>query len=302
MKPGTIPAFFDDHKDGAVFNVNTYLKQNMTGTFILRSSIAMGIMLTALYSNAQLGGILNKAEEKVTQKAAEAINNGISAKGKTSTAVGTEGGAAGKKRISFNTGFDFKAGSSVLFASHFEKLNAGSMPGTLKTNGSGQLVQSGDIAGTWLEMQTGATYKLSSNTKLPASFTVEFDLLTSCGKITDISPVSFGFAGNNSVSGYNEGDIAHTELEFYNENKITSFAGPADKYINTEYDLKPYANDKLHVSIAVNGDQMKVYLDKTKVLDAKMFKADAVKYFFISAPTKTENDAKVYFSNLVIAK
>ncbi|SDD37999.1 hypothetical protein [Niabella drilacis] len=250
-----------------------------------------------------MGGILNKAGEKITQKAGEVITSGgVSAKGNTGATVGTESGAAGKKRVSFDAGFDFKAGSTILYTGQFEKLNTGSLPATLKTNGSGQLVKSGDIAGTWLEMQTGAMYKLNSNVKLPQSFTVEFDLLTSCDKIDDISPVNFGFAGNNSVSSFGEGDIAHTSLEFFNENKITSFAGPADKYINTEYDLKPYANDKLHVSIAVNNDQMKVYLDKTKVLDAKMFKAGAAKYFFISAPIKTENDAKVYFSNLVIAQ
>ncbi|MCF3108224.1 hypothetical protein LL912_05490 [Niabella sp. CC-SYL272] len=275
----------------------------MTNTFILGSVALVMLTLTTQQSNGQLGGILNKAGEKVAQKAGEVIaNSSVSAKGSSGATAGTAGNTTGKKRVSFDAGFDFKAGSTVLYASQFEQLNTGSMPATLKTNGSGQLVKSGDIAGTWLEMQTGATYKLNNNTKLPKVFTVEFDLLTACDKIRDISPVSFGFAGNNSVSGFNEGDIAHTELEFYNENQITSFAGPADKYINTEYDLKPYANDKLHVSIAVNNEQMKVYLGKTKVLDAKMFTTDAVKYFFISAPIKTENDAKVYFSNLVIAQ
>lgn len=275
----------------------------MINTTIIRTVMSIGSILLVQYSDAQLGGIINKAGEKATQKANEVIQNGISAKGKAGTTVETDGGnTSGKKRIAFETGFDFKAGSSVLYATNFDKLSTGVMPPGLKTNGSGQLVKSGDIAGVWLEMQTGATYKLNSNTRLPQVFTVEFDLLTSCDKVGDISPVTFGFASNNIVSSFNEGDIAHTALEFYNENQITSFAGPADKYFNTEFNLEPYANDKLHVSISVNNDQMKVYLGKTKVLDAKMFKADAAKYFFISAPIKTENDAKVYFSNLVIAQ
>ncbi|MEC5145225.1 hypothetical protein [Chitinophaga sp. 212800010-3] len=277
----------------------------MTRSFVCRSFVAsLGLMLVFQYSHAQFGGILKKAQDKLEQKANDAIDKTVSGKDKnvTTTADAGAGANTGKKRISMGAGFDFKAGDSVMYASNFEKFSTGAMPNTWKTNGSGQLVKSGEVAGTWLELQPSATYKLAQNYKLPQNFTVEFDLLTSCEKITDISPVRFGFAETNSVGNFNDGDIAHTELEFYNANKITSFAGPADKYISTEYDLTRYANDKLHVSIAVNGDQMKVYLDKTKVLDTKMFKQDVRKYFFISAPIDTKNDAKVYVTNVVIAK
>ncbi|CAL1518653.1 hypothetical protein [Chitinophaga sp. MM2321] len=273
----------------------------MTRSFVCRSFAAsLGLMLVFHYSHAQLGGIIRKAQNKLEQKADEAIDNSIS--GKDDTKAETADTGTAKKRISMSAGFDFKAGDSVLYASNFEKFSTGAMPNTWKTNGSGQLVKSGDVAGTWLELQNGATYKLAQNYKLPRNFTVEFDLLTSCDKITDISPVSFGFAENNSVASFDEGDIAHTQLEFFNSDKITSFAGPVDKYVNTDYDLTRYANDKLHVSMVVTDDQMKVYLDKTKVLDTRMFKADARKYFFISAPLKADNDAKVYISNVVIAQ
>jgi len=271
---------------------------------ILYKSLAasLGLIITFQCANAQLGGILKKAQDKVEQKANDAIDKSMSGAQKTSAeTAGATGTSTGKKRISMGAAFDFTAGDSVFYASNFDKLTTGAMPGTWKTNGSGQLVKSGEISGVWLEMQNGSTYKLNQNYKLPEQFTVEFDLLTSCDKISDLNPVSFGFAENNSVGSFNEGDIAHTELEFYNRDKITSFAGPVDKYQNTDYDLTRYANDKLHVSIAVNGDHMKVYLDKTKVLDSKMFKDNTRKYFFISAPLHADNDAKVYVSNVVIA-
>jgi hypothetical protein len=275
----------------------------MKQSFLCKSLAAsLGLMVTFQCANAQLGGILKRAQEKAEQKANDAIDKTFSGTQKTSagTDVSTSG-STGKKRISMGAAFDFAAGDTVFYASNFDQLKTGTMPATWKTNGSGQLVKSGEIAGAWLEMQNGATYKLNQNYKLPEHFTVEFDLLTSCDKITDISPVSFGFAENNSVGSFNEGDIAHTELQFYNSNKISSFAAPVDKYQNTDFDLTRYANDKLHVSIAVDGDQMKVYLDKTKVLDSKMFKDNVRKYFFISAPISASNDAKVYVSNVVIA-
>ncbi len=255
------------------------------------------------HSQAQLGNILKKTKAKLEQKADDAIDKTISGDTKTSTTANTsETGSTTKKRVLMSAESDFKAGDSVIYASNFEQSGTGTMPKSWKTNGSGQLVKSQDVAGIWLELQAGATYKLAQNYKLPTKFTVEFDLLTSCDKITDIFPVRFGFAENNSVSGYDEGDIAHTELEFYNGNGIISFAKPVDKHINTAYDLTRYANDKLHVSIAINGDQMRVYLDNAKVLDTKMFKDDVRKYLFISAPFQAKNDAKVYVSNIVIAQ
>ncbi|NIG55495.1 hypothetical protein [Chitinophaga sp. Cy-1792] len=274
----------------------------MKSSFVCKSLAAsLGLMLAFQYSNAQFGNILKKASDKLEQKANDAIDKGVSGT-KSATTADTGTISTGKKRISMNSVFDFKAGDSVLYASNFDKFKAGAMPPTWKTNGSGQLMKSGEVAGTWLEMQNGASYKLNQNYKLPETFTVEFDLLTSCDKITDISPVAFGFAENNSVASFNEGSIAVTELEFYNNNKVTSFANPVDKYISTEYDLSKYANDKVHVSIAIDHAQMKVYLDKTKILDSKMFKDDVRKYFFVSAPLNAENDAKVYISNVVIAK
>ncbi|MBV8252095.1 MAG: hypothetical protein JO154_05760 [Chitinophaga sp.] len=274
------------------------IKSSLVGRSLAASLV---MMLAFQGANAQLGNILKKAQDKIEQKANDAIDKSVSGTNKTTTDA-TTNTTGGKKRITMGSAFDFKAGDSVIYASGFEKFKIGAMPNTWKTNGSGQLVKSGEIAGTWLEMQNNATYKLNQNYKLPAQFTIEFDLLTSCDKITDISPVFFGFAGNNSVGSWNEGDIAHTELQFYNANKISSFANPVDKYITTDFDLTRFANDKLHVSISVENDHMRVYLDKTKVLDSKMFKDDVRKYFFISAPLDTKNDAKVYVSNIVIAK
>lgn len=274
----------------------------MKRKFVCKSIAAsVGLVLAFHSSHAQLGSILKKASDKLEQKANDAIDKGMSGN-KSGEDSGTTANTGGKKRITMNSVFDFKAGDSVLYASNFEKFNVGEMPTTWKTNGSGKLVKSGDIAGTWLELQTGASYKLNQNYKLPEKFTVEFDLLTSCDKIDDISPVSFGFAENNSVAGFNEGVIEHTDLEFYNDSKVTSIGTGVDKYIYTDHDLANYANDKVHISIAVDNSQVQVYLDKDKILDAKMFKDNVRKYFFVSAPRSVSNEAKVYISNVVIAK
>jgi hypothetical protein len=56
----------------------------------------------------------------------------------------------------------------------------------------------------------------------------------------------------------------------------------------------------MHVAMAIDGDTVRVYLDGDKIGDAKLFDANAVKYFYISAPVSTEHGGKVLFGNFRI--
>ncbi|PUZ24425.1 hypothetical protein DCM91_10920 [Chitinophaga costaii] len=260
-------------------------------------------------AHAQLGNLLQKAKDKGTQKASEAIDKKLDGKtsGNNTTGSDSEEAAANgttnsHKRLSVESVFDFVPADSVLYTSRFDMLPTGVLPAAWKTNGSGQLVKVGEFPGSWLQVQENATYKLKQNLILPENGTIEFDILTSCDKVKDLSPVQFGVAENNSVSDWNEGDIAHVELMYYNDNEVSSFAHFGNKYNSVTFDLNPYANAKMHVSIVLKGQQMKVYLDKTKVLDAQMFKENARKYFYFSAPLEMKNDAKVFFGNVRIAE
>jgi len=53
-----------------------------------------------------------------------------------------------------------------------------------------------------------------------------------------------------------------------------------------------YAIGIMHVAIAVNGTNMRVYLDKVKVVGTDMFLASSKnKYFYVSTSTRLDNGA-----------
>lgn len=55
------------------------------------------------------------------------------------------------------------------------------------------------------------------------------------------------------------------------------------------------------MAIAIEGRNMRVYINKSKLLDTRMFNKDAIKYFYLSAPFDCKSDAAVFFGNFVIA-
>lgn len=273
-------------------------------------------MICTVTVNAQFANVLQKAKDKAAQKAEDAIDKKMSApasSGSSSSSTSSsssdasasagsaDAGTQPRKRLNVETTFDFAPGDSVLYASGFEKLPAGSMPAEWKTNGSGQLVKISDFPGAWLQTQLNSTYKLKQNLYMPAHCSIEFDILNSVDKIKDLNPVQFGIAENNSVASWNEGDIANVQLKYYNKDDVSTYAVPTEKYNSLKFDLEPYANDKMHVSIEINGSNMKVYLEKQKILDAQVFKDGVKKYFYLSSPLHVDNDAKVFFGNVRIA-
>lgn len=291
-----------------------HCKAHMSHIFVKCSLLLAAAVVCSVTVHAQFGNVLQKAKDKAAQKAQDAIDKKMSSSssstGTSSTSTDnttastgdTNSGSQLRKRLNVESVFDFVPGDTVLYASGFEKQPAGALPSDWKTNGSGQLVKISDFPGAWLQVQVNSTYKLKQNLYLPSHCSIEFDILNSVDKIKDINPVQFGVAENNSVAGWNEGDISNVQLEYYNKDEVVTFAGPTDKYNSLKFDLEPYANDKMHVSIEINGNNMKVYLEKQKILDAQVFRDGVKKYFYFSSPLHLDNDAKVFFGNVRIAK
>ena len=248
-------------------------------------------LLTISEANAQFGNLQQKAKDKAAQKASDMMD------GKKSTHTES---AASHKKSSVNTVFDFTAGDSLIFAENFSSTPSGSSAKTLKTNGSATVATVNDQPGKWLLLQNSATYRLSKQIFYPKHFTVEFDVLATADKINDLNPMIFGFTNNNSAKQYIQQDGAHITLEYYNNDDII-VANEHGKYLSTNFDLTPYDNRPMHVSMVVDGERLAVYLDKTKIADNELFTATDTKNLYISAPLQSSNGAKLLISNLRIA-
>lgn len=180
------------------------------------------------------------------------------------------------------------------------------MPGRWKTNGSGSVVNFPGQTGR-MQLRNFTSYKLKSNESLPENFTIEFDIVTDSE--TDVSAfgsLAFGFAHNNNISNfigdaYNDGAITNTKV-FYANGEINSMSSDTQVNNNTDFPLQGYAIGKMHVAIAVHGNNMQVFLDRTKVMDARMFsRPDEARYFYISTATNMNNNARIAVGNFKIA-
>ncbi|MBB6109416.1 hypothetical protein SAMN05421821_104172 [Mucilaginibacter lappiensis] len=201
-----------------------------------------------------------------------------------------------------DSAFDFIPADSVIFSDNF----TGNMSKNWKSNGLGKVITLPGIDGKWLTLQNFCSYKLTNPHSLPAKFTIEFDIVASADKTEDLSPVIFGFAKDNSVSqyvpdAYNAGGINAVSIRYSNGDEVNIASSATNFDASTKLDLVSYANQIMHVSIAVDGDRMRVYLDKAKVANALLFNKNRVKYFFLSAPIKSDNKSKVVVSNFKIA-
>src|SRR5690606_5018139 len=120
-----------------------------------------------------------------------------------------------------------------------------------------------------------------------------------------LGSITLRFYSDNSVTNQplyaNNGNaITNTQLHFHNQ-EITNASSDTKNYITLDFPFANYSNAVLHVAIAVEGDILSIYINKSKVLDTRMFNKDAPKFFYITAPYSYEQQSQVYFGNFVMA-
>jgi hypothetical protein len=240
-----------------------------------------------------------KLEDKVNKKV-DGIMDGQ--KGTKSSAEGK----SSKPMPKLEEVYSFVPGRTVYFADNFASDKAGRMPKHWKTSGGGSIITVPDVSGKWLALAPRTTYRIDSILAMPGNFTVEFDILTRSTQAKDIGAMVFGFARDNSnrnyiQDAYNDNAITGTQIHFWNEAIVNSSSDT--KISNSlEYPLSNFATAMLHISISVEAENMRVYLNKSKLLDTRMFKTNTIKYFYLSSPFDYEGEAMTYFGNFVISK
>lgn len=262
------------------------------------ATLALPLLVFSAPSSAQLGGLFDAVKEKVEQEVERQVQ-GVQGDQRQTSSVQDEGSS----RLRVNEGFNFTPGRTILVQDDFSDTPIGAMSQAWKTNGSGSVVSVDGLEGQWLSLQSFATYKLTTPPQLPERFTVEFDLVLAADSSRDVGGMPFGFTADNSVrsyvqDAYNDAGIAVVNL---NPRGSSTASSSATRYYHSfDYDYKPHTNRLMHVSIAVDGNTMQVYLDRTKIADSQLFRDNPAKYFFISAPINLDNGANVLFGNFRI--
>jgi hypothetical protein len=245
------------------------------------------LLISSIKVNAQLGGLLEKAKEK----AEKALEKKIDKNTASSTSKATINSGNGNVVI----------GDSPVFAEDFSAFETGATASSFKTNGVANIVTIKGQKGKWMDIKDKAIYKFSRQLNYPKQFTLSFDIIAIADQIKDIAPMSFGFAGDNSVREYDSNIGTYVQLHYYDANQVNIGSHKPEKFVGTTFDLEPWLDRPLHVVLSVNGDRMAVYLNNMKLADTILFSPSSAKNFYISAPWQYANDAKVLVSNFQVA-
>ncbi len=179
--------------------------------------------------------------------------------------------------------FDFVPGDKVIFFDDFSQDNAGDFPAKWNTNGKGEVVTNNQYPGKWLKMRNSTTYlpDIASN-KFPENYTIEYDMVAngedrSGGFTIELT----GLENKNQVPDAsdptsNTGLFLTMELSpegsirYLTKSTINTDGSPTDGGANTDLNdntIQGKAGEKFHVSIMVNKQRLRFYLNETKVLD-----------------------------------
>ncbi|MCX6319433.1 MAG: OmpA family protein [Bacteroidetes bacterium] len=293
--------------------------------------IISAILLLSMSTFAQFGRLANKAKNKVIQradnKADRAMDNALDqleGKGKAATPENEE--PSGKDtlieqaRPASYAAYDFVPGAKIIYAEEFSTEALGELPTGWNTNGSGEVVNIEGQSGKWLRLHKSFFY-LSANTKaLGPDYTIEFDMILDLKNNGWLFPsLQFGVLASGELSTTDNSllkeygkyaavtatihpgiGVSHLTLESVLAN-ANYYTGSVKEY----NELEKYYGKPVHVSIQVQKERYRVWVNGVKAFDAPKAVPVSAKmnqlFFKLSHTNYAEEQYAVYISNIRMA-
>ncbi len=227
----------------------------------------------------------------------------VSANGKSSEAKDSP------KSLSVYSKYDFVAGDKVLFFDDFAADFIGDFPSKWDTNGSGELVAIGEEGDKWFELKPKSDY-YPNIAEMPEDFTIEFDFTTLglTRSTSSAAKLGLNLRDNNSFDWYNtdkNGVRLTIPLCLYAAADISvwnSIAGETTINNNVETDIRKLIVETPHISIAVNGTRLRLWVNETKYLDLpKLVPNDILNYVRFELDGLKDGSERLFIKNVKIA-
>jgi len=252
-----------------------------------------------------IGNLFKKKKKKATDSTA--TENKAESKADTQpgnkTTTTTD---AGTPKV--NTFSDFVPGANAIFTEKFEQDALSDFPAQWNTNGSGKVVTIDDRPGKWLDIVQSSVVNPVLDKPLPENCTIEFDLFLQASEQSGTPVIVFGLTASKdivkedvyykpkffvSINGYNE----------ENGHMVDYGTGLMDAIGNkNDFPITSYVNKVLHISMAINKTRVRVYFDKTKLIDLpRILTPDLRNNFYVCNYPKTGANLGVLVSNIRIA-
>ena len=237
-------------------------------------------------------------------------NGGESPKAGGNTSGSGTGTTSGPKALEVYSKFDFVPGDEILFFDDFSDDFIGDFPAKWNTNGSGEVVSFDDGSGKWLELNPGgSTYYIANLSGLPNDYTLEFDIestgidrqTSSTAKLIVILDDNDGFGyGKNTAWSYLP-FAQYTPIGIRLWNQIEKERTISN---TVEADLRTAMINRPHISIAVNEQRYRLYVNENKYVDVpRMIGPDSpLNYLKFQLTGTKDGKERVFVSNIKVAK
>jgi len=187
-----------------------------------------------------------------------------------------------------NSKYDFMPGEKVLFFDDFSAENIGDFPTVWNTTGSGEVVTTNGNDGRWFKITNGhGIYTLMEPLTLPENYTIEFDVVPQKDPKNN-SGIGFNFyllstsKPKDLMFGVARPGGTGMKYSFGYTNYYSAYYSdgtPDQKGIEQEPKFK--ADKKYRISIWVQKERIRLYVDQTKLFDNPKVISKSVKYNMI---------------------
>ncbi|WP_108246852.1 OmpA family protein [Muricauda brasiliensis] len=227
---------------------------------------------------------------------------------------GTSNGpvTAGPKTIEVYSKFDYVPGDKPIFYDDFNDDFMGDFPSKWNTNGSGEVVTVDGLPGKWYSIANRSLTLPNLGSQLPEDFTMEFDLkVTNLTRNTSSLATLDIYLSETPNLTTSESNVMAT-LNFCQYIAVgvkvdNDFRDDPSPITNTlQRDLREVFKDVAHISIAVNKNRYRLWINETKIVDLPQFvvRPNQINYpkFYVSNIDEQGNKERVLIGNLKIAE
>lgn len=264
----------------------------------MKQLILLFLVLLLGFSQNSSAQILDKLARKAEQRLNKEVDKVIDGTDKNAQKPKDENGESndpsaqnsagnGQKKASMETysKFDFVPGEKVIFYDDFTEGNIGDFPIQWNTTGSGEVVTNNLFDGRWFNITNGrGATVLDQPITLPENYTIEFEVVPQKDQ-DDGDNVAWSFS---VVSTSKPKDIdyglarpgdAAIRFEFaYNTYYYTHYRDGSPELSGNTDKVKLLADKKYKISIWVQKERIRLYVDQTKVFDLPKAMSKNYKY------------------------
>ncbi|NKI31852.1 OmpA family protein [Croceivirga thetidis] len=219
---------------------------------------------------------------------------------------------SGPKTIQVYSKFDFVPGDKQLFFDDFGNEFIGDFPSKWNTNGGGEVVTLSDVPGKWYAVTNRSLTIPNLSNGLPEDYTIEFDVKAVGITNKTSSGARLGIYLAETPNLTTNESYAYSALNFCQyiaigvqvDNRFKGNPSPISNRLSR--DLRQVYQDVVHVSIAVNKNRYRLWINESKITDLPQFiyQPELIKYlkFKVDGMDLETKNERVLISNLKISE